>query len=510
LTSLFALKRKTAPERNWHSVNTKDERDMHPFGKRFLGADLKARDLGFRPTWIWCPSPGTEGKTTPHPVPKTLTLGTQGNPDVTCKFTPLPPAVVVGNDTKRCLVAVGARRGWHRWNFVDFTATRDVLKVRIDFEGHTDPASAREKTRLLLLPEETSVGSLYELLSSGLRRLYPASFRKLRKRSPTWWSRPIYCGWGDQVAFAMHQEGPGPERRAVPYCIQGLYERWLDRIEQAGVPVGTVIVDAGWSRAGVWTPDPERWPDLRGFIRRQHRAGRRVLLWIATWLHEGLPEKWCIHLGGQRLTADPGNAEYRAFVRKSVKRLLSPEYNGYDADGFKVDQLAYVPTQRRPRGGEQFGRSFSLTETSPHIRYDDGRWGWELLYQLQKTIYDAAKKAKPDSLVTSSTVHPYFDDTFDMVRLHDTGSASAGAAYDIMRPRAELARAALPDFPIDADDWIHGNYRQWMDYTLRSRELGVPCIFYSERFVRSFTNSPATSPIPLRDLRRIARKWSRE
>ena len=76
-----------------------------------------------------------------------------------------------------------------------------------------------------------------------------------------------------------------------------------------------------------------------------------------------------------------------------------------------------------------------------------------------------------------------------------------------MKARADLAKAALPHHLIDTDDWITENYVKWLRYTLRSRELGVPCLFYAERFVRAFESAPTVTPIPLGDLRRIAKHW---
>jgi len=285
-----------------------------------------------------------------------------------------------------------------------------------------------------------------------------------------------------------------------------LYERWIDNLTDANVPIGTITVDAGWSPAGVWQPDPVRWPDLRGFVDRQHAAGRRVLLWIATWLQEGLPDNWCAYVDGKRLVANPNHPAYRRFLRRNVTQLLSPD--GFDADGFKIDQLAYVPDETTTRSGEHFGRSFQVPAPHGRIEMSGASWGCELLYKLQKDIYRAAKTAKPDALITSSTVHPYFHDTFDMVRLHDTGRVGNGSVLEAMRPRADLARASLPHHPIDADDWIPYDYDEWLHYTCNSHVLGVPCIFYSERFVRSFQEQPTVLPVRRRDLQQIAAAWT--
>ena len=466
-------------------------------------ATLSASALGSPIRRIWNPSPSVKHRTEPYDVPQTLRIGVAGSVETGARFSPPPFAVIVEHDNGKAFVGVGADHGWHRWNEAVFRAEADRLTVSIDLEGHTDPQDALQHVRFEVIPGEPGE-SLDTLLARGLRQQYPGASAAANLSRPDWWYRPIYCGWGDQATVSMYLEGVGPEPRALAYCTQGLYERWIRRLEQANVPFGTVIIDAGWSPAGVWVPDTVKWPDLKGFIARQHERGRRVLLWLATWLHQGLPASWCIHCNGTPLTADPTNPEYQAFLKAKVHHLISPD--GYDADGFKIDQLAFCPSERHPIGGERFGATGEHNPPGKRMRPSADVWGCELLYLLQKQIYDAAKTAKPDALVTSSTVHPYFHDTLDMVRLHDMGHVATDI-FAAMGARAALSRAALPGKPIDADDWIHTDYALWLRYTSHGRTIGVPCIFYAGRFMLNWSAEPATKMIPLRDLRRIAAAW---
>jgi hypothetical protein len=303
----------------------------------------------------------------------------------------------------------------------------------------------------------------------------------------------------------MFLEGVGPEPRAVNYCTQGLYERWIRRLDEAGVPFGTILIDHGWSPAGDWRPLLTRWPDLKGFVRRQHDRGRRVLLWLATWLWDGLEDELCMFVGDRKLATDPTNPKYMERIAQWVRELVGPD--GYDADGFKIDQLNFVPSYRHPTGGAGFGTHFRYDQPYGPIRQHGDGWGLELQYRLQKQIYDAAKSVKQDSLITSSTVHPYFHDTFDMIRLHDMALFTPDI-FAAMKARADLARAALPGKLIDADNWIHSDYDMWVRYTCGSREIGVPCIFFAERFMMDWKNEPATKLVEMADLRRIARAWS--
>lgn len=433
-----------------------------------------------------------------YQVPPAIDIATKGNPLTNAKFSPPPIAIVLEGGGRRWFLGIAADAGWHRWNKATFSATPDGVRVTVDLEGQTPPASAVLHVRSQLMGFDGDT-PLAEVLTKGLAIQYP---HEGEKEIPAWWLRPIYCGWGDQVAHAMAQEGIGKERRANAYCIQGLYERWISRIEAARMPIGTVTIDGGWSLSGVWQPDPIRWPDLRGFIRREHEAGRKVLLWISTWLWDGLPESLSILGDGRQWTADPSNPEYLDLVTRWVTELISPD--GYDADGFKIDQLGFTPNRRSPRWCPWFGFLEEGDQPVRSVRQAGDEWGIELLHTYQKTIYDAAKAAKPDALITSSTVHPYFRDTFDMVRLHDMGMVPPDLMA-AMKARADLAAAALPGFPIDTDDWVHRDYAMWLDYTSRSHEIGVPCLFYTERFISQWHQEPGT--VAITHLDQITQAW---
>jgi hypothetical protein len=481
--------------------------NLTPATQDFLCATITAKQLGYTPQQVWSASPSVQFERT-YDVPKTLRVGMSfAFEESGTRFSPPPYAVVVIGDGHATLVTVAAAKRWHRWNTVRFRVTVRGVEVRIDFEGHTPVADAAKHVHVELLDGREHEPPL-ALLARGLKQSYPAASRST-SRKPDWWRRPIFDG-GEQVSTMLHLEGAGCETRCKAYCIQGLYERWLRRLEAADVPIGTVCIDVGWSSGGVWAPHPYQWPDLRQFIDNQHRKGRKVLLWIPMWFCEGLPDAWCMRAGKQRLVADPTHKGYRAFLREQVARLVSPGKQGFDADGFKVDMLQYVPCERDIVGVEYWGRQTAVASgrRRAQITLADAATGWgcELLYLLQKQIHDAAKSEKPDCLISSSTAHPYFHDTFDILRLHDT-NAMKPDIFTVMKARADLVRAALPNHLIDADNWIHSDYAQWLDYTLRSHEIGVPCIFFAERFVASWDTEPLTTPIPLRDLRRIGRVW---
>lgn len=469
----------------------------------FTGID----EIGFKPQEIWSPSPSIEHRTKPYRVPKQLKIGIRCSKEVSAKFSPPPFAVIVKTKDKKIFVGVRADKNWHQWNFVFFKVSKAGIEVKIDLEGHSDPVNVVKNIELIIVYGLNSESD-HMLFKRGLALSYPEGRIHLQDKIPSWWLMPIYCGYGDQVGIMFELEGGNSsEARALAYCIQGLYERWINILDEENVPFGTIIIDAGWSPGGVWLPNKIQWPDLSGFIEKQHKKGRKILLWIATWYTEGLPDDWCIFAGNKKLVVDPENYSYISFLKESVHRLLSPAKGCYNADGFKIDQLSYVPTEREPIGGEHFGRPVIIGKTKERIDHKGLLWGCELLYKLQKEIYDAAKNAKKDCLITSSTVHPYFHDSFDMVRLHDVGVILPKTdVLSAMKARAELANSALPSHPIDSDNWVHSYYDKWLDFTIKSNTIGVPCLFYSERFV-CFTPKPKVMPIKKKDLRLIATAW---
>lgn len=468
---------------------------------------ISAAELGLRFHSVWNPSPSLHHRTAAYALPKDLTISMRDNVDSASRFSPPPFAVVLLGDGMQALVQVTADTGWHRWNHVIFKVTSEHMEICIDLEGQTSPTEAAAHVRVQILLDEQDLSPM-QLLAQGIAQAYPQkqdTQENAVQIVPEWWLRPSYCGWGDMTTVAMQLEGPGMQCAAMAYCTQGLYERWIKRLEEAQVPVGTIIIDAGWSPAGWWKPDQVRWPDMRGFIDRQHQAGRRVVLWLATWLWEGLPDEWCLYADGHKLCSDPTHPGYREHLRQCVHELLSPE--GYNADGFKIDQLSFSPDRRTPTGGPRFGWCDALPTASKPIRLAQGDlWGVQLLHQLQSDIYNAAKQAKPDALITSSTIHPEFGGTFDMIRLHDMGEV-ASDIFAAMQARADLAQATLPGMPMDADDWIHTDYDLWRSYTAGSGKLGVPCTFYAENFILNWTGGQMTRPIDIKDLHFIAEHW---
>ncbi len=197
-----------------------------------LIVNLSPEELGLTPERIWNPSPSRKHRTEPYELPKTLGIGVFPSSECGAKFSPPPFAVgLLGTEGKAVLVSVAADTGWHRWNQIDFSGDDKGVRISIDLEGQTSPREAKNHVWVDIFEKKTEE-SLHELLSRGLAAQYPEA-GACSGKIPDWWQRPIYCGWGDQVSTSMWLEGPGPEQRALAYCIQGLYERWMARLDRA-------------------------------------------------------------------------------------------------------------------------------------------------------------------------------------------------------------------------------------------------------------------------------------
>jgi hypothetical protein len=140
--------------------------------------------------------------------------------------------------------------------------------------------------------------------------------------------------------------------------------------------------------------------------------------------------------------------------------------DGLDADGLKVDFTARTPS----------GRALTL--------HGEG-WGIALLHQLLSVVYSEVKRFKPDALVITQTPHPSFADVSDMLRLNDMlrlddpGPVPAAAVVPQMVYRARVAASALPEVPIDTDDWCVPDKQTWREFLELKPELGVPSLYYA-------------------------------
>lgn len=376
------------------------------------------------------------------------------------------------------------------------------FRIRLPYEGHTRVRGSWMSPTMVLRPAE----SAYEVVTHYREDLEAHGLaRRTSHRPADWWFEPIFCGWGAQCARALHlvhsaaaptaptapesEQEEGSVVAAAPQLASAVvYDQFLALLDEHDLDPGTIVIDDRWqAEYGAATVDTRRWPDLKAWIAARHDEGRRVLLWWKAWDPEGLPAEECItDTAGRPVAADPGHPRYRERVRSVVARLLGGD--GLDADGFKVDFTQRTPSGRTLRGG-------------------DGCWGIAGLHLLLSTLYEAAKAAKPDALVVAHAVHPSFGDVADMVRLNDVLKGDlAGRQVPVveqMRFRHDVAIRALPDMPIDTDQWPMPSRAEWLQYAEIQPSLGVPALYYLETIDRSGER------IEAEDLAVIRRTWRR-
>jgi hypothetical protein len=282
---------------------------------------------------------------------------------------------------------------------------------------------------------------------------------------PAWWLQPIFCGWGAQSALAR---AAGDPAAAAIASSRENYDRFLDVLEAHGVVPGTVVVDDRWqARYSAADADPERWPDLAGWIRERHDRGQRVLLWWKAWDPDGLPPQWTVRTAaGRPVAADASHPGYRAFLEAEVARLVAAPPHGHGADGLKIDFTAQTPS-------------------GPGLDHHGPEWGIELLHLLLRTIHDAAKAAKPDAFVVAHAPHSGFEDVADAVRLNDLlrldDAEPLVPIVAQMRYRAAVARAACPELLVETDDWAIPSHLEWRAFLAVKAQLGIPSLYYADR-----------------------------
>jgi hypothetical protein len=393
-----------------------------------------------------------------------------------------------------------------------FTALRYApldggFHLELDYDGHTRVDGELTTPPLVLRP----AADPWAALRDHRRDLVGRGHAPDGPQHPpaAWWAEPIFCGWGAQCARAplpgepashpyyLQDLGPAVPPPGLPIAPdlarQDVYDELLAHLANHGVVPGTVVIDDRWQEHyGTAEPHPDRWPDLREWIARRHADGQRVLLWWKAWDCAGLPPEECVVDGaGRPVAVDPGNPAHRRTIARIVARLLGPD--GLDADGFKIDF-----TQRAPSG-----RSLHAHTDVP------GRtpvWGIAGVHTLLRTVYDAAKAAKPDALVVTHTPHPGFADVCDMVRLNDVLERDPlqrlVPVADQLRFRHRVVAASLPGHLVDTDQWPMPTRDEWRRYVQAQADLGVPALYYAERIDRT------GEELRPDDLALVARTWA--
>ena len=296
-----------------------------------------------------------------------------------------------------------------------------------------------------------------------LEKHYRLSLLRQKKKVPTWWNSPIFCGWGEQMSLGYRNHGNVDGVQVGKYCTQELHDRWLDILRQHQIRPGQIIIDAGWERPGS-TGDlmvnESRWPDLRGWIEARREEGIRTHLWMCAWNRDGVPDDECItRADGTPVAPDPTNPKHEHRLRAMVRRLLTDAPSGYNADGLKIDGQMNCPV-------------------GPGLRNTENLWGLELQRRFLAIVHDEAKACKPEAMIGTFFANPYLANLSDVVRTADQFSIKS-SPEDTMRHRARLLSIAMPGCPIDTDHAYWYDLREnWIDIMRAQLTCGIPCMYH--------------------------------
>ncbi|MBR4235106.1 MAG: hypothetical protein IKR85_03480 [Clostridia bacterium] len=356
-------------------------------------------------------------------------------------FTPPVFCYVLKHGEACMTLGISAEPGTNDYTEFEYTGgSGQELILRYEGYTHVDGFYRLPSLHMIFGRDE------YELISEFSARKAEDGAR------PDWWTRPIFCGWGAQSALSGEMHCPAPQ-----LSNQIFYERFTASLDEKRIEPGTVVIDDKWQRSyGLNDVDTDKWPDMKRFIADMHSKGRKVLLWLKAWDPEGVSPRLCIRdFRGKPQSIDPENPEYIALFDAACREMLSPE--GLDADGFKIDFTARIPTCP---GCQRYGR----------------HWGLELMRAYLAMVHDSAKRVKPDALIMCHCPHPYLADKLDMIRLNDINIARPVCPQ--MIHRAKLVKAVLPDKLIDTDNWPMPDKRSLLEYVSLQPELGVPSLYY--------------------------------
>lgn len=368
-------------------------------------------------------------------------------------FTPPPFCFAMQCQEGWSSLGVETRPGQNRFTTYAYHGKPSAFYLSLAYDGQT---TVKGSYRLPAIGFDFAADE-YEALDKhvkALTALQPSSAQGLLSQhtKPSWWHTPIFCGWGAQCHLAASQGGRAPE-----YARQDVYEDFLKTLEAEDVNPGIVVLDDKWqSTYGENRADESKWPDLGGFIARQHDHGRKVLLWLKAWDPEGLPIAECVtNAAGLPVACDPSHPAYERRLRERIQQIISSD--GYGADGFKIDFTARLPA-------------------GPGLNIHGNTWGLELMRIYLSILHSEAKQIKPDALIMTHTPHPYLQDVVDMIRLNDINGARD--VNDSMAHRARVAAIACPQLSIDTDDWPMPDKTAWRAYTRLQPDLGVPSLYY--------------------------------
>ena len=365
--------------------------------------------------------------------------------DVGTNLFATPLMIAFHRDGRWVSVGLGTKPGSYQFNTFDYSGQRYAgASFSVNYAGRTtcDGEFASPVVALHFGYNE------YEVMAKYVAWLDGQGFStKLRFANAPWHHFPLFCGWAQQEVECLTGTS-----KAGEMATQENYERWVNTLEARGLAVGTVVIDSKWDKHdGLLDVDEARWPDLKGFIARQHAKGRHVLLWLNVSASDGLAPELCVIRDGKAVSGDASNPAFEEFLRQRIKYLIAD----LGADGFKEDGVHGLDMAKVQQRGPLFGMEF--------------------LAKYQNIIADEAHKWRPDAMIETQTPNPLFRESSDVLRLNDIWYGSRDVTR-MMKIRARISWIA--GWPlVDTDNPGSAGLEQWWSYTQAQPTIGIPALY---------------------------------
>lgn len=382
------------------------------------------------------------------------------DPNAQCHwiFTPPPFCFSLGFSSGPWIGAgVAPEHGQYNFSRFEYIPGHNTYCFRLTYDGMTTIDGEWTSPKFVFTPAEDEYTAL-DKYCQALRDWKLVNENKHERAD--WWSKNIFCGWGEQNVTAIRMGGISSNTLAN----QKIYDGFLSIVREKGLNPGTMVIDDKWQKNyATFEVDTDKWPDLRSWIDARHAEGLHVLLWFGAWNPEGLDEDEVIrNKEGNIVCADPTNPKYQARIKEYMHRMLSSDPGCYNADGIKYDWT------NTPFVGEGYKTYGNL-------------WGVEIFKSMTQQIFDAGKAAKSDALIMTHTANPYFSECTDMIRLNDI-HVSCREITSMMAHRQKIARIACPHALIDCDNSSAPDHTEWFEYMLAQPELGIPSVYFLTGF----------------------------
>jgi hypothetical protein len=363
-------------------------------------------------------------------------------------YCPPPLALVFGETHAWTSAGLGVEPGKYLFNSLEYSGSRYAgAALHVNYNGYSAIENRDFNSPVMAIHFGFSE---FEALEKYIHWMDQQGYTTQHRYTNAAWHRePVFCGWAEQTAQSRRL-GVKPSELAT----QENYESWIAVLEDRQIPFGTVVVDDKWQEAyGNFRVDAHKWPDMKGFIERQHARDRHVLLWVPGHFVEGLDPELCLFEDGKPVAADVSNPAYEDFLRRQIRRLMLET----GADGFKEDWIGGITVN-------------AGLETHAPL------YGMEFLRRFQYILHDEAHRCKADALVETQTPNPLFRESSDVLRLNDIYFGSRNVT-EMMKIRARIARTAGWSL-VDCDNASSTCLDEWWDYMRAQPSIGIPSLYF--------------------------------